>query len=84
MIKIAGLGDTVFEEAYFVLKPRIDKSGMSEKDIIAEANRIIRNSSFFNEKSTRFIKIKTPLFFLLISTSVVGIISTVAMLVLVF
>ncbi len=84
MIKIAGLGDTVFEEAYFVLKPRIDKSGMSEKDIIAEANRIIRNSSFFNEKSTRYVKVKTPLFFLLISTSITGIIGAVVTLALAF
>ena len=80
MIKIAGCSDTVFEEAYFVLKPGGDKDGMSERDIIAEANRIIRENSLFPEKrSKKFVKMSVTAFFILVGMSVAGVTCAVAL-----
>lgn len=82
MIKIAGCSDTVFEEAYFVLKPGGEKEGMSEREIIAEANRIIRENSLFPEKrGKRFVKMSVTAFFILVSMSVTGVTCAAALIV---
>lgn len=76
MIKISGCADTVFEEAYFVLKPGSEKDRMSERDIIAEANRIIReNSSFSDRRDRRYVKMSFAVFCLLVAMSVFGTVS---------
>lgn len=66
IIKISGCADTVFEEAYFILKPS-KYNGMSESELIKEANRIIRENSYSNEKNNRkFIRISTSVFYSLL------------------
>ena len=78
MIKISGCADTVFEEAYFVLKPNIATNTMSERDIIAEANKIIREKTVFGEKGQKhLIRISVSAFFTLLCTSILGVIAAV-------
>ena len=73
MIKISGCADTVFEEAYFILRPSTGQNDMSKSDIIAEANRIIRENALLSDKKEgKSIKISLGLFWLLITTSALG------------
>lgn len=77
MIKISGCADTVFEEAYFILKPNGDRDAMSEREIIAEANRIIRESTVFTDKPhKRVVKVSLSALLALIATSVIGILAS--------
>lgn len=77
MIKISGCADTVFEEAYFILRPSTGQNDMSKSDMIAEANRIIRENALLSDKKDgKSIKISLGLFLLLVITSVLGATST--------
>lgn len=85
MIKIAGCADTVFEEAYFILKPNSDRDTMSEREIIAEANRIIRESTACTDKShKRVVKINLSTLLALIVTSIIGIAASALSLIMLF
>ena len=73
MIKISGCADTVFEEAYFILKPGSVKNIMTERDLIIEANRIIKENSCKAEKRRgKVIKISPAMFFVLLFLSFSG------------
>jgi len=41
MIMLKNTGSEIFDEAYFILKERAEKSGVSENDMVREASRII-------------------------------------------
>jgi hypothetical protein len=74
MIKISGCTDTVFEEAYFILRPSTGQNDMSKSDMIAEANRIIRENALLPDRNEgKSIKISLGLFWLLVTTSVLGV-----------
>ena len=76
MIKISGRADSVFEEAYFIMKPQNFKSIMSERDLILEANRIIKEISYQHDKSAKkSIRISPILFLSLLVLSAGGIVS---------
>ncbi len=73
MIKISGCADTVFEEAYFVLRTSVDRENMSQHDLIAEANRIIRENSYLTDNNnTSYVKISPILLWLLVGMSTAG------------
>lgn len=74
MIKITGCADTVFEEAYFIVKPGSDSRSMSEKELLNEANRIIRECTAQTERRARYVKVSFPIFVSLVFTAVVGIV----------
>lgn len=80
MIKISGRADSVFEEAYFIMKPQSFKHIMSERDLVLEANKIIKETSLKQEKSARRAIRISPVFFLsLLITSLGGLVSTVVL-----
>ena len=41
MIMLKNTGSEIFEEAYFILKEKTEKSRIGENDMVREANRII-------------------------------------------
>ena len=41
VIRLKGTGSTLFEEAYFIVSDKGEKSACAEADMIREANRII-------------------------------------------
>jgi len=41
MIMLKNTGSEIFDEAYFILKEKAEKSRISENDMVREANRII-------------------------------------------
>ncbi|MBQ4137494.1 MAG: hypothetical protein IJD67_05225 [Clostridia bacterium] len=74
MIKISGCADTVFEEAYFILRPSTGQNDMSKSDMIAEANRIIRENALLSDKNEKkSVKISLGVFWFLVCTSLLGI-----------
>ena len=76
MIKISGRADSVFEEAYFIMKPQSIKNIMTERDLVIEANKIIREISYKQEKShKRAVRISPALFLTLLILSCGGIVS---------
>ena len=76
MIKISGRADSVFEEAYFIMKPQSFKNIMSERELVLEANRIIREVSYKSEKtSKKSVRISPLLFFSMLLLSAGGIVS---------
>ena len=44
IIVMQGTGSSMFETAYFILKKDAERSRFGEKDMISEANRIIREN----------------------------------------
>ena len=56
MIMLKNTGSELFEEAYFILKDRAEKSpALSETDMIREANKIVANNaitSYWSEKDS--------------------------------
>ena len=78
MIKISGRADSVFEEAYFIMKPQSTKGIMTERDLVLEANRIIKEISYKQEKNSKKSVRISPLFFLsLLVLSAGGIVSAI-------
>ena len=76
IIKISGRADCVFEEAYFIMKPQSTKGIMTERDLVLEANRIIKEISYKQEKKLKKSIRISPLFFLsLLVLSAGGIVS---------
>ena len=76
MIKISGRADSVFEEAYFIMKPQSARNIMTERDLVLEANRIIKEISYKQERSRKKTVRISPLFFLsLLLLSAGGILS---------
>ena len=64
MIKISGRADSVFEEAYFIMKPQSFKNVMTEHDLVLEANRIIKEMSLRQERKIKKSVRLSPLAFL--------------------
>lgn len=64
MIKISGRADSVFEEAYFIMKPQSFKNIMTERDLVLEANRIIKEMSCRQERKFKKSVRVSPLLFL--------------------
>ena len=54
VVVLKDTGSDMFEEAYFIVKPEIEKK--SDFDIISEATKIISESSFKIEKGHKKIK----------------------------
>lgn len=73
MIKLRGSAETIFEEAYFVIKPDSDLGKMNERDIIAEANRIIaENTTVWGNSRKKTVKLSLAAFITMIIFSTVG------------
>ncbi len=71
MIKLCGCSNTIFEEAYFILKPDVMAS---ERDVLSEANRIIsENSSFSGNQNKRCVRLSVFAFTFLIILASLGI-----------
>ena len=67
VIHLKKVQSSVFEEAYFVIKPGCDKLQVTkekEPDFIREANRIIEESVGLNKKKKDAIGLKETLIFL--------------------
>lgn len=85
MIKISGRADTVFEDAYFILKPEREPTQMSERELITEANRIIRENSVLGEKVTRReITLSMPVFLFLTGLCTAGVFCSIFLLTVIF
>lgn len=85
IIKISGRADTVFEDAYFILKPEREHTQMSERELITEANRIIRENSVLGERGTRReITLSMPVFLLLMGLCTAGVFCSVFLLTVIF
>lgn len=78
MVKLCGCADTIFEEAYFVIKPGCDLGKMNERDIIIEANRIIdENTTCGGRKHVRRVSISVFTFVCLILFGSLGLTSLI-------
>ncbi len=78
MIKISGRADSVFEEAYFIMKPQNFKNIMTERDLVLEANRIIKEMSCRQEKlSKNSVRVSPLLFLSMLILSAGGIVSAI-------
>ncbi len=55
IIYIKNTGSTLFEEAYFVLRPDTDNKGKNKVDMVSEANKIIKEN--FGCKKSGFLSL---------------------------
>ena len=66
VVYLKNIGSALFEEAYFVIKPRNEKheKGESEPDLINEANRIVEESVSPYKRKRSAIGLKDVIFFI--------------------
>ena len=65
VIHLKNVDSSVFEEAYFVIKPRLQKrENEKEPDFIKEANRIIEESVGLDKKKKGVIELKETAIFI--------------------
>lgn len=64
VIYLKNVGSSVFEEAYFVIRPGAENDEKSKRqDFISEANRIIEESVGFEKKKKGAIGLKETMIF---------------------
>lgn len=81
IVKISGIADSVFEEAYFILKPEREGGEMSEREMIAEANRIIRESSSDDDRRLRkSVRLSLGAFLVLTGISLITTVASILLL----
>lgn len=79
MIKLCGCNDTIFEEAYFVLKPEKNLASIKEKDILAEANRIIEENTSGLSRRKKRVCLNAAVFAAMLFLSAIGLCSLIAL-----
>lgn len=67
IIVMKNTGSPIFEEAYFILSENAQRAHTSERDMISEANRIIRESGA--GKADRFSRLPRALRAVILSAS---------------
>ena len=63
VIYLKNVGSSVFEEAYFVIRPGIEKEEKEKHDFISEANRIIEESVGHKHRKKGAIGFKETIIF---------------------
>ena len=63
VIYLKNVGSSVFEEAYFVIRPGVEKVESKGQDLISEANRIIEESVGLDKNKKRAIGLKETIIF---------------------
>lgn len=67
VVYLKNIESSVFEEAYFIIKPSVEKKNeekIKEPDFITEANRIIEESVGFHKKRKGAIGLRETLIFI--------------------